>query len=130
MRHWLGIGLVVVIVIAIINVVTFVRRKQQDSRFRAELLTSRSVLQPGTSRETVEDYLRHQGMPYERICCEPGVFSDRSKLGKEPGRWFCRNQNIYLEFTFDSGAAPAEVARGSDVLKEIHIYQNDSCLQD
>lgn len=128
MRHWLGIGLVVVIVIAVINVVSFVRRKQEESRFRTTVTTYRSVLKPGINRDKVEDYLRRHGMPFERSCCEPGVFSDRSKLGQEPARWFCRNQNVYLEFNFDSDAAPADVARGSDVLKKIDLYENDSCL--
>jgi hypothetical protein len=128
MRHWLGIGLVVVIVIAVVNVVTFVRRKQEDGRFRTAVTTYRSALKPGMSREMVEDYLRRQGMPFERSCCDPGVFSDRSKIGKEPGSWFCRNQNVYLEFNFAGSTPPADVARGSDLLTKIDLYQNDSCF--
>jgi IS5 family transposase len=128
MRQWLGIGLLVVIVVAILSFMWFVRKEHEDSRFQTALATYRSALKPGTSRERVEDYLRQQGLPFERSCCEPGVFSDRAKIGQEEPNWVCRNRNIYLEFKFQNSAATAAVASGSDVLTKIDLYQNGICL--
>ena len=100
MRQWLGIGLLVVIAIAIINIWAFVKKKHEDSRFRVALAAYRAELKPGASRQQVENYLRQQNMSFARSCCEPGVFSDRSKIGEESPSFTCRNWNIYLEFKF------------------------------
>lgn len=127
MRQWLGIALLVVIVFAVINVVSFVRKKRDDGKFLTVLMTYRSAFKPGTSRTEVEDYLRQHGMPYERSCCERGVFSDRSKIGELPPKWTCRNWNVYLDFKFQSADA-ADVARGADRLTKIDLYENGICL--
>lgn len=124
MRQWLGIALLVVIFIAILNMVWFVRRKQDDSQFRTTLASYRATLRPGTSRERVEQYLRQKNMPYERSCCQAGVFSDLAKLGTESPSIFCHNLNIYLEFHFNSADAP----QGSDALTRIDLYQRGTCL--
>lgn len=127
MRQWLGIGLLVVIVIAIFNIVSFVRKKQDDRQFLVTLRSYRSALKAGTSRAEVEDYLRQKGMSYARSCCERGVFSDRSKIGELPPPWTCRNWNVYLDFQFES-AEHADVAGGADRLTKIDLYENGQCL--
>lgn len=127
MRQWLGIGLLIVIVIAIFNIVGFVRKKRDDRHFLNTLQEYRSAFKPGTSRAEVEDYLRQHGMVYTRSCCEPGVFSDRSKIGELPPHWTCRNWNVYLDFQFQS-AEHAEVASGEDPLTKIDLYENGQCL--
>ncbi|HEY2470581.1 MAG TPA: hypothetical protein VGI45_22495 [Terracidiphilus sp.] len=127
MRQWVGIGLLVVIAIAIFNIVSFIRRKDDDKRYLSTLMAYRSVLKPGTSRAEVEDYLRQKGMPYARSCCEPDVFSDRSKIGELPPHFTCRNWNVYLDFQFQ-GSNHADVARGTDQLTKIDLYENGQCL--
>ena len=127
MRQWLDIGLLAVLVIAMFNVVSFVRKKRDDKQFLSTLLTYRSALKPGTSRAEVEDFLRSQGMPYTRSCCEPGVFSDRSKIGELPPHWTCRNWAVYLDFQFQN-AGGADVASGTDRLMKIDLYENGQCL--
>ena len=128
MRQWLGVALIVVIVIAIFNTVSFVRRKREEKQFLNRLLAYRSALKPGASRAEVEGYLRQRGMPYVRSCCESGVFSDRSKIGALPPRWTCRTWNVYLDFKFQSVDSPASVASGDDRLTTIDLYENGECL--
>jgi len=128
MRQWMGVVLLVVIVLAVINVVSFVRKKRDDRIFLTKLISFRSVFKPGTNRAEVEDYLRQHGMPYERSCCERGVFSDRSKIGQLPPRWTCRNWNVYVDFKFQSTEKEADVASGSDRLTKIDLYENGDCL--
>lgn len=128
MRQWLGIGFLIVIIIAIANVNSFVRKKREDRHFLTTLLTYRSALKAGASRAEVEDYLRQQGMPYERSCCERGLFSDRSKIGEMPPRWTCRNWNVYLDFQFQKTDPEADVAKGTDRLTRIELYEDGQCL--
>src|SRR5690349_15575622 len=123
MRQWLGIGLLVVIIIAIFNVASFVRKKESDKQFLNTLLAYRSALKAGTSRAEVEDYLRQHGMPYTRSCCQRGVFSDRSKIGELPPNWTCKNWNVYLDFQFQNDNH-AEVAGGTDRLTKVDLYEN------
>lgn len=128
MRQWLGIGFLIVIIIAIANVNSFVRKKREDRHFLTTLLAYRSALKAGASRAGVEDYLRQQGMPYERSCCEQGLFSDRSKIGEMPPRWTCRNWNVYLDFQFQKTDPEADVAKGTDRLTRIELYEDGQCL--
>ena len=128
MRQWLGIGLLVVIAIAIFNIVSFVKKKHEDSRFRTALAAYRAQLQPGASRRQVEDYLRQHNMPFSRSCCKPGVFSDRSKIGEESPSFTCRNWSIYLEFKFKNADPSADVADGADILTSIDLDQDGVCL--
>jgi hypothetical protein len=127
MRQWLGIGLVAVIIIAIFNLVSFVRKKQTDKQYLSALLTYRATFKPGASRAEVEDYLTQHHMPYERSCCERGVFSDRSKIGELPPHWTCKTWNVYLDFQFKSPEG-ADVASGTDHLSKIDLYENGQCL--
>jgi tRNA(Ile)-lysidine synthase TilS/MesJ len=126
MRQWLGIALLVVIFLTIINVTSFVRRKQDEDQYRARLSALRSAVKPGASRADVENYLRRQGMPYVRSCCNAGVFSDRSKIGQLPPKWTCRNWNVYLDFRFQN--TEGNVASGDDRLTKIDLYEDGECL--
>lgn len=128
MRQWLGIGLLIVIILAIFNIRSFVLNKRENRHFLNTLLAYRSAFKAGASRAEVEDYLRQKGMPYERSCCEPGVFSDRSKIGELPPRWTCRNWNVYLDFQFQRTDPEADVAKGTDRLTKIDLYENGQCL--
>lgn len=127
MRQWLFVGWIVVLILAFVAVVSFVRAKHADRPYRTTLDAYRAALSPGLRRDHVEDYLRHKGMSYERTCCTAGVFSDRAKIGEQASHWFCAKQDIYLEFKFDGATPQADVAQGSDVLKKIDLYQNRSC---
>ena len=128
MRQWLALAWFLVVILAIVAVVSFVRRKQNDQHYRTTLAQYRSALKAGTTRAQVENYLREQGMPFERTCCKPGIFSDRTRVGKRAPKFFCSDDGIYVEFTFDNGSPPAEVASGSDVLKKISLAEHGFCL--
>lgn len=128
LRQWIGFALLFVLVIALFDVVSFVQKKRDDKRFLENLMAYRSALKPGTSRADVEEYLRRQGMPYARSCCEPGVFSDRSKIGEMPPKWTCRNWNVYLDFKFQNPEGPIHAASGTDRLTKIDLYENGECL--
>lgn len=128
MRQWLGIALLIVIVIAIFDIVSFVRKKRSENEFRSTLLAYRATFQAGASRAEIENFLRQQKMPYVRSCCEAGVFSDRSKIGELPPTWTCRNWNVYLDFRFQNAGAGTDVASGNDRLTKIDLYENGQCL--
>ena len=127
MRQWLFVGWVVVLVLGIVTVVSFVRAKRNDQPYRSMQAAYRAALGPGSRRDHVEDYLRHKGLTYERTCCAVGIYSDRTKIGEQAPHWFCAKQNIYLEFRFDTATPAQEVAKGSDILKKIDLYQSRSC---
>ena len=117
-----------VLVLAIVAGVSFVRAKRNDEQYQTTLKQFRTTLKPGTSRGQVEEYLRQRGMPFERTCCKPGIFSDRARIGKRPSKFVCSDENIYLEFKFNNDPQQAAVARGSDVLKKIDIVEHGICL--
>jgi hypothetical protein len=85
MKPWLVVGWGIVTVLALVNVESFMRAKQMEQRrqakYRAKADVYRSILKPGITRKQVEAYLRQTGAPYQRSCCEPGVFSDRARIG-------------------------------------------------
>jgi hypothetical protein len=127
MRQWLFVSWVVVLVLAIVTVVSFVRAKHNDQPYRTTLAAYRAALSPGSRRDQVEDYLRGKGMTYERTCCAVGIYSDRTKIGEQAPHWFCAKQDVYLDFKFDNATPSEDVAQGSDILKKIDLYQSRSC---
>lgn len=128
MRQWLAVGWFVVFILAIVAVVSFVRGKRNDAQYQATLLQYRSALKPGATRAEVEDFLRRQRLPFERTCCEATEFFDRTKIGTRSHKFFCSDQNIYLEFKFDNGPQKAQVASGSDALTKIDLVEQGLCL--
>ena len=130
MKPWLVLGWGIVIVLALGNIQSFMRAKQKEQQrqasYRAKVDTYRSFLKPGITRQQVEAYLRQTGAPYQRTCCESGIFSDRTRVGHEAPGWVCRNWDVYVEFKFagknESAAAP------EDTLQQIDLFQNGSCL--
>jgi hypothetical protein len=130
MKLWLVVGWGIVIVLALGNVQSFVRAKQKEQQRQASYRTKvdvyRSILKPGITRQQVEAYLRQTGAPYQRNCCEAGVFSDRTPVGHEAPGWVCRSWDVFVEFKFagkyQSAAAP------EDMLQKVDLFQNGSCL--
>ena len=132
MKPWLVVGWGVVIVLALVNIQSFVRAKQKEQQrqasYRAKVDAYRSILKPGISREQVEAYLRQTGAPYQRTCCEAGVFSDLARIGHEAPGWVCRSWDVYVEFSFASTDEKEAAAAPEDTLKQISMAQNGSCL--
>ena len=132
MKPWLVVGWGIVIVLALGNIHSFVLAKQKEqmrqASYRSKVAVYRSILKSGMTREQVEEYLRQTGAPFERTCCEPSLFSDRTKIGHESPGWVCRNWDVYVEFKFDSQSVDAAVAAPKDTLREIVLFQNGSCV--
>ena len=132
MKPWLVVGWGIVIVLALVNIHSFVRAKQKEQQrqasYRAKVDVYRSILKPGISREEVEAYLRQTGAPYQRSCCEPGVFSDLARIGHEAPGWVCRSWDVYVEFSFAGTYGNKAAAAPEDSLTQISLAQNGSCL--
>ena len=132
MKRWLAVALAVIIAVAVCAGVSYWRAKQFEKEHQAAYETKlagfQSALQPGMSREQVEDYLRGKGLPFQRSCCESGVFSDLTKIGQNPPNWVCRGWNVYVEFKFENALKDAQTATPSDRLKSMDLYQKGICL--
>ena len=132
MKPWLVVGWGIVIVLALGNLQSFVRAKQKEQQrqasYRAKVDVYRSILKPGITRAQVEGYLRQTGAPYQRSCCEAGVFSDRTRIGHEAPGWVCRNWDVYVEFKFAGKDGNERAATPEDTLQQIDLLQNGSCL--
>jgi hypothetical protein len=132
MKPWLVVGWGIVIVLALANIQSFMRAKQMEQErqrsYRAKVDVYRSILKIGISREQVEAYLRQTGAPYQRSCCEAGVFSDRTRVGHEAPGWICRNWDVYVQFQFAGEDRNEGAPAGTDALTQIDLFQNGSCL--
>jgi len=80
------------------------------------------------TREQLEDYLRARGLPFQRSCCETGVFSDLTKIGQAPPNLICREWNVYVEFRFESALIEPQTATPLDRLERMNLRQNGICL--
>lgn len=132
MKPWLVLGWGIVILLALGNIQSFMRAKQKEQQrqasYRAKVAVYRSILKPGISRERVEAYLQQTGAPYQRTCCEAGVFSDRTRIGHEAPGWVCRSWDVYVEFKFAGADGNEAAAAQGDMLRQIDLDQNGSCL--
>jgi hypothetical protein len=132
MKRWLKAGLVVVLAIVVYGAVSYLWSKHYESKhaaiYQAKLAEFQSALTPGMTREQVEDALRARGVPFQRSCCQVGVFTDLALIGKDRPNLVCREWNIYVEFKFENDAGTPDVATPSDKLKTIDLYQNGVCL--
>jgi hypothetical protein len=132
MKLWLVIGWGILVVVALADIRSFVIAKQKEQQrqatYRGKVDAYRSILKPGMTRERVEEYLRQTGAPYQRICCEAGVFSDRTRVGHEAPGWVCRNWDVYVEFRFAGKDEHEGAAAPDDTLQQIDLSQNGSCL--
>ncbi len=132
MKPWLVIGWGIVIVLALVNIQSFMRAKKMEQRrqasYGAKVDVYRSILKPGITRQQVEAYLRQTGAAYQRTCCEAGVFSDLTRIGHEAPGWVCRNWDVYVEFKFANSDRNEAAAAQEDSLERIDLAQNGSCL--
>ena len=132
MKRWHQIFLVLIASFILYHAFSYVRFKrlvrQHQASYRATLAAYSSALKAGMTREQVEDYLRSQGTAYGRTCCEAGVFSDITRIGREESTFLCREWNIYIRFQFNGETASPEVAGPADTLRKIDLFQNGRCL--
>jgi len=103
------------------------KREEKRKAFYGSALSSYSKdLEPGITRNHVENYLETKAIPYLK-----SADADLVKIGQEAAPWFCSEVNVYVAFDFEAIEAhnrPWE-PYGTDVLKRIHIYSRaDGCL--
>jgi len=122
MRVWVGIGILVVLVIAIASIIFSGQRKRDDIIFQNNLTTYRSALRTGTSRSQVEDYLRQQGTDFTQGCGESQAHCDRVNLGEEPRNLFCQPWTVYADFQYEGSDS------GSEHLTSIDLHREGVCF--
>jgi hypothetical protein len=128
MRLLVGFVILVVLIIAGVNALVSSEKKETGARLQNTLASYRSALKPGASREQTEAYLNQHNIAFTRSCCQPGVFSDTADLGDEPRNLFCQPWKVSVEFQFKNTEAPAEAAKGSDVLTDIDLHREGVCF--
>ena len=98
----------------------------REAGYQSVLRSYTAVLKQGMSREEVEAFLQTKGVPYQKISCiepyEKCVYDDISKIGEEPGPWYCSRVNIYIAFQFMGESTGPMSANALDTLKKITVY--------
>jgi hypothetical protein len=107
-------------------------KQKRETAYQAKLQSYSDVLEPGTTRKVVEDYLRTKGVAFGQLCCidERSAYADLVKIGEEKHPWYCEKHNVYIAFQF-AAVEPHKGWEGydSDTLKRITIFHKlDGCL--
>jgi hypothetical protein len=101
--------------------------EQKRAAFYTSALSSYSKdLEPGMTRNNVENYLRAKAIPFEKSAA-----TDLVEIGQEAAPWFCSEVNVYVAFDFEAiePHSRAWEPYGTDVLKRVHIYSRaGGCL--
>jgi hypothetical protein len=109
-------------------------KQKREATYQSALQSYSKVLAPGTTRKTVEDYLRANGVPFVQeggvVSTDDGAIADLAKIGKEKHPWYCSEHAVYLAFHFTAVQPPGHSrAPETDALKSITIYhQLEDCL--
>jgi len=124
---WLLI--VVVVVIAVLAIETTIRSREERKRqafYQSVLRQYSTTLRPGTQRGEVEAVLASQSRAFEQTCCllrtKQTAPEDIVKIGSEPKLWYCRENDMYLVFEFESPRGPvARETNASDRLRRVSL---------
>jgi hypothetical protein len=107
-------------------------RQERDVAYQSALKSYSRILQPGLTREYVENFLRKKGTAFGQVCCigDSSAFADLVQIGSEKPPWMCSERTVYVAFQFGAaGAHDRWQNNGSDVLNSITIYEQSSgCL--
>jgi hypothetical protein len=122
MRLWLGIGALVLCVVALTLVYTSAEKKRNEEAFHTTLSSFQTALVTGTNRTQVEDYLRQHGISFTN---GPQNTYVRVDLGQEPRNLFCQPWNVYADFQFKE---PNAANPGSDRLTSIDLHREGICF--
>lgn len=111
------------------------QRSERKRQLEYQTITNRYAeeVSEGTTRESVERYLRSQGKEFQRFCCvgeRTKAWADRVRIGQEQAPWFCSQHNVYVVFVFDALDHSVELSRdGNDRLVEVNLYPvSEGCL--
>jgi len=84
-------------------------QRRHDS-YDALLREYSTVLRPDARRREVEAFLTSRGRSFQQMCCllneNRNALEDIVKVGSEPKPWYCRENDMYLVFEFDSMPDP------------------------
>ena len=104
------------------------KRSERKRQLVYQTITNRYAeeLREGTTRQSVERYLRFQGKEFQRFCCvgaRTKAWADRVRIGQEQPPFFCSQHNVYVVFVFDALDPSVEMSRdGNDRLVEVKLY--------
>ena len=75
----------------------------------------------------MEEYIQTRGATIQQLCRTRGhACEDLTQIGKEDAPWYCGQNNVYLEFQFDSAEYTLSEA---DRLRTISlIHKLEVCL--
>jgi hypothetical protein len=101
-------------------------RQERDVAYQSALKSYSRILQPGLTREYVENFLRKNGTAFGQVCCigDSAAFADLVQIGSEKPPWWCSERTVYVAFRFvAAGSHDRWQKNGSDVLDSITIYE-------
>ena len=107
---------------------------ERRAAYEAALLRFSRALEPGTSREHVENYLKRRNSTFSRLCCveqQSLAYDDITKIGEEKPPWYCRTYGIYVAFQFvdDPPRIGQTTALPSDKLRKTTLFPRlEGCL--
>jgi hypothetical protein len=100
--------------------------QKREALYSSALSSYSKDLEPGMTRNNVENYLGAKTIPFEKSAA-----TDLVEIGQEAAPWFCSEVNVYVAFDFEAiePHSRAWEPYGTDVLKRIHIYSRpEGCL--
>jgi len=130
-RTWVkvAIGAVALVILAglIYHAKSDRHRRAREAAYESLLQSYSASLKPGASRKDVEACLRSHGVSFETGRGNGRIESldDLVPIGRDEDTWVCRDNNVYLQFRFDS----AEFTSDMDKLTKIEIlHRPGTCL--
>jgi len=141
----LRVLIVVAFLIATIIVGAIVRyrsarqaEQKREAAYQTTLLSYSGEFKPGSTRKSVEDYLRGKNTKFQQMCCVDSTetarrasWDDLVKIGTEDAPWFCSEKNVYvaIQFTDYQQRHGMPKADDLDTLKAVSIYRwLEGCL--
>jgi hypothetical protein len=106
--------------------------------YQTTLLSYSGEFKSGSTRKSVEDYLRAKNTKFQQMCCVDSTefarrasWDDLVKIGTEGAPWFCSEKNVYVAFQFTDHAQRHGMPKADDLdtLKAVSIYRwLEGCL--
>jgi hypothetical protein len=105
-------------------------KQEREASYQAKLKRYSDALKPGTTRESVEGYLRAKNIHFFQLCCIEGpALADLLKIGQQRVPWYCDQHNVYIAFQFEAESKNAGAAQDSDKFTKVSVFHKlDGCL--
>ena len=121
--------IVVAVVVAVLAIEATIRGRAERKRqafYQSALHQYSTTLRPGTQRGEVEAVLASQGRAFQQTCCllstKQNALEDIVKIGSGPKLWYCRKNDMYLVFEFESPPGPVvRETNASDRLRRVSL---------